>query len=268
MDSLMHLELLLDTTVVSKGIELLRSVDGVNFDAIGYIPYNSTKHYSYNDTNAQVNLGAYYYKALVRDSCGNPRTISPVTRSCFLTVKQDKDLIFTQHLSWNSYQGYGGGLSGYYIYRIANNSDNAVPIGFTDVYTTSFTDELEDEAQEGTRIDYRVEAIEGINNPFGIREKSFSNAVPVYVEGRIFVPNAFAPEGSNRLWLPITHFVDKNEYLVQVYDRWGHKVFETNRDNEAWDGGNQSSGIYVYLIRYKNARGEYLETKGYVTLLR
>ncbi|MBL7903217.1 MAG: gliding motility-associated C-terminal domain-containing protein [Bacteroidia bacterium] len=264
----MQLELLLDTSVASQGIELTRSEDGNNFSTLAFIPYNQTRHYSYSDTNAEVNNRAYYYKAIVRDSCGNERTLSPITRSCFLNVKQDKDLLFTQHLTWNAYQGYGGGLSGYYIYRIVNQVDNTTPIGFTDVFTTSFTDQLEDEAPEGTQIDYRVEAIEGINNPFGLREKSFSNSVPVYVEGRIFVPNAFAPEGSNKIWLPVTHFVDKNEYHVQVFDRWGHKVFETNRDDEGWDGGNNSFGIYVYLISYKNARGEYLETKGYVTLIR
>lgn len=267
-NSAMQVEILLDTSVVSQGIELMRSDDGSTFSPIAFLPYNNTRHYSYNDTNAEINSGSYYYKALVRDSCGNARTLSSITRSCFLNVKQDKDLLFTHHLSWNAYEGYGGGLSGYYIYRIVNKADNATPIGFTDVFTTSFTDELEDEAPEGTQIDYRVEAIEGISNPFGFREKSFSNSVPVYVEGRIFVPNAFAPEGVNKIWLPVTHFVDKNEYHVQVFDRWGHKVFETNRDDEGWDGGNNSFGIYVYLISYKNARGEYLESKGYITLVR
>lgn len=267
-NSSLQLELLLDTSVVSQGIELTRSDDGVAYSTIAFIPYNGTRHLSYTDTNAKVNSSPYYYKAIVRDSCGNVRTVSPLTRSCFLNVEQDKDLLFTHHLSWNGYQGYGGGLSGYYIYRIVNNTDNSTPIGFTDVFTTTFTDELEEEAPEGTQIDYRVEAIEGITNPFGLREKSFSNSVPVYVEGRLFVPNAFAPEGVNKLWLPVTHFVDKNEYHVQVFDRWGHKVFETNRDDEPWDGGNNSFGIYVYLITYKNARGEYLESKGYVTLLR
>jgi gliding motility-associated-like protein len=127
---------------------------------------------------------------------------------------------------------------------------------------------LEEEAPEGTQIDYRVEAVEGITNPFGLRERSFSNSVPVYMEGRIFVPNAFAPEGVNKIWKPITHFVDKSEYRVQVFDRWGHKVFETNSDDEGWDGGNCSFGVFAYLITYKNARGEYLETKGFLTLIR
>jgi hypothetical protein len=53
-----------------------------------------------------------------------------------------------------------------------------------------------------------------------------------------------------------------------VFDRWGKKVFETDKDNEGWDGEGFDDGIYVYLINYKNARGEYVELKGTVALLR
>ncbi|MCU0360314.1 MAG: gliding motility-associated C-terminal domain-containing protein [Bacteroidia bacterium] len=267
-NSSMQVDVLLDTSVVSSGIELWRSEDGVKFNSIATLAFNGTRNYTYFDTAAEINSRAYYYKAIVKDSCGNGRTVSLLSRSSFLKVQADKDLLFTHHLSWNFYQGYGGGNSGYYIYRIVNKSDNTVPIGFTDAFTNSYTDELEEEAPEGTQIDYRVEAVEGITNPFGLRERSFSNSVPVYMEGRIFVPNAFAPEGVNKIWKPITHFVDKSEYRVQVFDRWGHKVFETNSDDEGWDGGNCSFGVFAYLITYKNARGEYLETKGFLTLIR
>lgn len=264
----MQVDLLLDTSVVSQGIELERSEDGNQFQNIAFLPYNGTRHYSYTDADAAVNSRPYYYKAIVRDSCGNIRIKSNTSKTCFLSVKADESMIFTRHLSWNPYQGYGGGMSGYYIYRRSEQEDKTEIVGFADAFTYEFSDDLEDEAPLGSGISYYVEAVEGLSNPFGLRERSLSNSVEVYVEGRVYVPNAFAPEGQNKTWLPVTHFVDKEDYSVQVFDRWGSKVFESRRDDEAWDGANCSSGVYVYLIGYKNARGEYLEAKGTVMLLR
>ncbi len=263
-----QIDLLLDTSVASQGIEILRSQDNVNYSNITFLPYNGTRQYSFTDIEAEANSRFYFYKAIVRDSCGNIRTESSVTQSCFLKVTQDKNLIFTQHLNWNFYKGYGGGISGYYIFRIINESDSNTPIGFTDSFTNSFIDNLENDASEGTQIAYRIQAIEGLNNPFALREKSYSNSVKIYTEGELFVPNAFVPDGINKIWKPVTHFVDKNEYKVEVFDRWGHKVFETNSDKEGWDGDSRPPGVYIYLIKYKNARGEYLEKKGYLSLIR
>ena len=103
---------------------------------------------------------------------------------------------------------------------------------------------------------------------FGITEKSHSNVADVYMEGGIFIPSAFAPNGSNKTWLPITNFIDKSDYLIRVFDRWGHQVFQTNNDTEAWDGSNLPGDVYVYIISYKNARGEFKEAKGTVLLMK
>ncbi len=87
-----------------------------------------------------------------------------------------------------------------------------------------------------------------------------------YVKPENWTP--FAPNGMNPLWLPVTHFVDKNDYRVQVYNRWGNLVFETNSDAQAWDGNNAPGDVYAYLITFKNARGEYRELKGSLLLMR
>ncbi|HOZ88488.1 MAG TPA: gliding motility-associated C-terminal domain-containing protein, partial [Bacteroidia bacterium] len=76
-----------------------------------------------------------------------------------------------------------------------------------------------------------------------------------------------APNGKNKIWLPITHFIDKKEYSVRVFNRWGNMVFETSDDKVGWDGDGAPNGIYAYVITYKNARGEYQELKGTLMLL-
>ena len=112
-----------------------------------------------------------------------------------------------------------------------------------------------------------VEAIEGISNQYGFLESSKSNKKDIYQEDDLFVPNAFSPKGVNKTWLPVTHFIDKNQYKVTVFDRWGKIVFNTTDDTQAWTGDNLPGGIYVYLIQYKNSRGEYKENKGTVLLI-
>lgn len=256
-----------DTSKTSVGVEIQRSEDGMNYSAIGFVAFNGSPYYSFADATADSRNISYYYKAVIKDSCGNSRTTSNISKTILLKVKEDPDELFTKHLYWTDYKGYIGGVSGYNVYRIINDVQSTTPVGFTGTGDTLFTDQLEDEAPNGSKIDYKVEAVEGIGDSYGFLERSNSNTVPVYVEGKVFVPNAFAPKGKNRIWLPVTHFVDKSEYSVVVFNRWGSKIFETSDDTKGWDGANCLPDVYAYLIRYKNARGEYQELKGTVYLM-
>jgi len=84
----------------------------------------------------------------------------------------------------------------------------------------------------------------------------------------VFVPNAFAPKGINNLWLPISQYVEKTDYLVRVFNRWGDKVFETTSDKEGWTGDAATDDVYVYIVEYKNARGEFVQLKGHLNIVR
>ncbi len=100
------------------------------------------------------------------------------------------------------------------------------------------------------------------------------------------LPNAFTPNGDNKndLFAPVlpNHCVFQ-EYQLQVYNRWGQKVFDTNLMNApltsstmlGWDGKidgkDAPSDVYVYWLRYtstgNNNTFPYF-TKGDVTLIR
>ena len=266
--STIEVRVYLDNARNSKGMNIQRSENGTDFSTIGFIPFTGESHYFLTDSKAQPLSKSYFYRAMIIDSCGNTRDASNVAKTILLKVHEDEQQLFTKQLSWNEYLGFGGGVSGYNIYRIINDNMNTALIGSTDALTTTYTDNLEGAASQGANINYLVQAVEGIGNPYGIFERSSSNPVPVYMEGNIYVPNAFAPEGTNKTWLPITHFIEKTDYHVSVYNRWGKKVFETTDDTKAWDGNSCIADVYVYLIDYKNARGEYMQVKGNVLLLR
>jgi large repetitive protein len=88
----------------------------------------------------------------------------------------------------------------------------------------------------------------------------------------VFVPNAFTPnnDGNNdrfQFYLDEVVFAE-----IQIYNRWGEKVFETNNANEYWDGTYKgqrcSQGVYLYDIKLVGNNGISDKYKGSVTLLR
>ncbi len=262
-----ELNLFLDTSKKSVAVDILRSEDGFAYNTVGSVATGTIPLLKFIDTEITPKEKFYFYRAVVRDACGNQRTQSQLCKTILLKAQSDKEQIFAKHLSWNSYKGFNGGVSGYNIYRVINDVKNPNPQASTTSNDTSYTDDLQEEASNGAKVEYLIEAVEGISNQYGFLELSNSNTAEVYMEGRLFIPTAFAPSGKNKTWLPITHFIDKQEYKVTVYNKWGNKVFETTDDTKAWDGSNSKPDVYVYLISYKNSRGEYKEEKGTVLLL-
>jgi gliding motility-associated-like protein len=100
--------------------------------------------------------------------------------------------------------------------------------------------------------------------------------------GYIKIPNAFSPNeggptggrgmsGFNDVFLPIMEGV--KTYRMQIFDRWGTKVFETNDPDIGWDGYDRSgslmsAGVYVYKIEVTLSNGSRDTRMGDVGLIR
>lgn len=263
-----EIRVLIDSTVSFKSLEIQRAETDTNYKTIDYLNYSGRMRYSYNDDQVEPLRSNYLYRLIVRDSCNNRRGTSNAARTILLRVAESETDLYRKQLSWSAYEGFAAGVAGYKIFRVVNEIIDPNPVGSTDAMTLSFIDNLEEVSSRGSKVDYRILAEENSGNPYGLLESAYSNPAPVYMEGGLFVPNAFAPNGLNSTWKPVTYFVDKTEYRVQVFNRWGKKVFETGNDSEAWDGAGCEPDVYVYLIDYKNARGEYMQIKGNVILLR
>ena len=74
-----------------------------------------------------------------------------------------------------------------------------------------------------------------------------------------YVPNAFTPDGDglNDVWAPKGENFEYESYNVQIYDRWGGLVWQTDNPNVHWDGTDQNTlkeakqGMYVYQFVLK-----------------
>ena len=100
---------------------------------------------------------------------------------------------------------------------------------------------------------------------------SSSDAVTISVISKLYIPNAFTPNGDtkNDRWI-IPGIALYPEALVTIYNRYGQKIVETkNYQNNPWDGkfkgALQPMGSYVYIISLNDVKKQVF--KGQVTII-
>lgn len=257
-----------DTLKKYKGAIIFKSEDGITYNQLMINNSNTNFIETIIDSDVKPLERSYYYKVQILDSCGNLGLISNTSKSMVLKVTHDKDRFFYNTLTWNEYYSWSGTLESYNIYRSVDGVFDPVPISNVSAGTYEYVDNVEDFVGDRGKFSYYVEAVEGAGNIYGFTDKAKSNSADAYVEVNVYVPNAFAPKGLNNVWLPMAQFVEKTDYKVTVLDRWGTKVFQTNSDTEGWTGNGATDDVYVYIVEYKNARGEYIQLNGHLTLIR
>ncbi|MBI3518948.1 MAG: gliding motility-associated C-terminal domain-containing protein [Bacteroidetes bacterium] len=265
----MEITYTIDYSNPSKGCNLYKSEDGITFTRLAYIPFTTTVvPQTYIDRDVKTTEKNYYYRIQAMDDCNNPGVWSDTSKSVVLHVSNDHDNIFYNTLTWDDYMTWGGGVSSFNIYRAVNGVFDPTPISNVPVGTRTYIDDVQNYVSDQGKFSYYVEAVEGAGNSHGFMDKAKSNPADAYVEVTVFVPNAFAPRGINNVWLPVAQYVEKTDYKVMVFNRWGDKIFETHSDTEGWTGNAATDEVYVYLIEYKNARGEFIQLKGHVNIIR
>jgi len=93
-----------------------------------------------------------------------------------------------------------------------------------------------------------------------------------------FTPNPAGPSGGvsgsgsfNDVFLPIVKGAE--EFNLQIFDRWGNLIFESNSTQIGWDGYNVDgkllpAGVYVYKLTIRLSDGQRSTQIGDVTMIR
>lgn len=121
---------------------------------------------------------------------------------------------------------------------------------------------------KGDKSDYSVE-LRDQNDCSAV-----SNTVTVYTKRCFQIPNAFTPNGDgyNDVFQPVLFGGNTQVLEFAIYDRWGVKVFDSNRETIGWDGkvdGKEAvSDVYVYRLKVRFANGDEDSSHGEVTLIR
>jgi hypothetical protein len=268
MDQNIDVGIFVDDTVFIRSMEVFRSANPTGpFVSIGSIPFLlGNSNYTITDNNVETATTIYYYKARVIDSCYKSSITSNTSKSVLLNVVSNTNR--SNSLSWTDYQSYLGNVASWNVYRSVDDVFDPMPIANIPGGVRVYVDNVEPFLPNAGRFNYYVQAVEGPGNPYGLAELSNSNMVETYHSDSIFIPNAFAPKGINRIFLPVTQYVEKTEYRLSIYDRWGEKVWETQDDTQGWDGSGYDVGLYAYVVEWKNAYGEYKRINGTVMMVK
>ncbi len=110
-------------------------------------------------------------------------------------------------------------------------------------------------------------------NCFGVDSISIVDKCPLVLH----IPNVFSPNGDNINDIFSTFGSHINSYRMEIFTRWGERIFTSTELEEGWDGkisdGNYAApGVYIYLIQVEgyNKKGEFIKEKrsGDLTLVK
>lgn len=114
---------------------------------------------------------------------------------------------------------------------------------------------------------YRVIAYKNGTNEI----TSMSNETAVTPNMSIYVPNSFTPNGDGLNESFGAYSESVKSFAMEVYDRWGELVFQSNDIENKWDGKYKGhtapQGSYVYKITAKSITGKQITKKGSVNLI-
>jgi CHU domain-containing protein len=212
----------------------------------------------------------HFYQITSFDDCDSTNLSNEVSTIHLLGAAQPNQ---TNLLTWTPFDRADGTIESYDIYRIVDGIDNFVET--VNGMTTTFTDPIDISNPGEANVCYYIVANATVIDPdgFELTIASQSNTFCVIQFSDILVPNAFIPDGFSKEFKPRVVFVEAAiNYSLQIFDRWGQKIFESADPNQGWTGRDgfsyYPSGVYIYIIRLEQGNGRIVEKKGSVALIR
>lgn len=120
---------------------------------------------------------------------------------------------------------------------------------------------------------YKIELV-------GETDKGCTGFTTMYIkvedEFHVFVPNSFTPngDGDNDVFSIQTLNIDVASFTLQIFDRWGQVVFQTENEDEMWNGLFQNNGaevpigVYNWKLNIVDNDGRYIPKIGHINVIR
>jgi len=250
-----------------KKYKLLRAQNANGpFDTIH--SFNTSENIvEYQDNQTSPANKVYYYYVQAINQCNHPTTTSDTVSNIDLQLQSDNERAMLQ---WN-YPFSKTGTVAYNIYR--KNGIN--PFGFlTKTYTPGFSDselDLFSGRDSSSKFCYYIQG--EVLTAGDLTTKVRSDEECIYIKPKVFIPNAFTPNGDskNESFRPYFSFLPQSYRLI-IYNRQGNKVFETRSPEKSWKGryrgGHKvNAGTYIYYLEVKNPKQEEITKRGEINVL-
>ncbi|MBS4062198.1 MAG: gliding motility-associated C-terminal domain-containing protein [Bacteroidetes bacterium] len=222
--------------------------------------------YMVSDENVFTETTSYIYELELTDNCFNP-VPDPVKHRTIL-LEGNIDPEFSVSLNWNGYEGWD--VIEQKLYR-KQGTETPVELVTLFLGENSHIDDVSALPNREALFQYYLVAYGSDQNV----QFSRSNTLSLQPDFDPVMPNAFYPGSSkteNTTFKPVITFYNSTNYILQIYNRWGAVIWETNDPDEGWTGKNNSGklqpmGVYVYLLQYEEAAGLVRTKRGTVSLI-
>jgi len=207
------------------------------------------------------------YKVIAYDVCNIAVDSSQISGNILLQGENqgDKNLIY-----WSKYFTWNTGVKSYIINRYLDNyivtGSNPVAIKTISQSDSFFVDS--DPGLVGKTACYYIEAEQNTGSIFGKTEKSKSNVFCVEGNSSIYLPNALhLNNDQNSIFLIRGLNINTTNLYFEVFDRWGRSVIKLNDLSSGWagidkDGSVLEQGLYFYLLKTTNTKGDTINKNG------
>ncbi len=215
------------------------------------------------DNTLDVQTQSYCYSLVVHDKCGKSSVKSNIGCNIILTGESKP---FYHVLDWQPYRVWAAGVVSYSLERSVDTGSQR-PIVAVPANQLTFDDRELDYDWGGYW--YSVVAQESFK---GYSATSRSNSIYLIQPPLLHVPNAFTKNDDflNETWGFVPVFV--KTYHMQVYTRWGEKVFDSENKKQDWDGNyfNDSKGqeVFIWQVTYTGWDRSTHYQKGTVTVIK
>jgi len=266
------LEYIVDYTSEIKNYRIMRA-DSLNgyYSAIKTFSNWPFPYLTYFDNSVNLNY-VYYYRLDVVDPCGNIILSSNSSKNIDIKIANSEE--FAPKITWDRYFEWAGGDVEYRLYRIINEESQLIYTAFNGVNFFKDVIPPEDIKRITEKVCYQVEAIEGDNNPYGVKAHSKSTIKCMEQSSYVVMPNAFTPNNDkiNDVFKPMAIFISKENYYFEIYNRWGECIFATTDPKEAWTGRDRKDRVapensYFYILQYQDFDGNIFHKSGELTLI-
>lgn len=252
-------------------VQILRSDMNLDYETIEtQIPqFPLATENTYTDATATPEEGPFFYKIQTIDDCDSS---AHSTYGATIHLSVSNPSLSVNQLTWTPFELENALVTTYKVFKIIN-TDQAL-LGTTGSAETSFTHEFDPDNLADARACYFVVTAATLTKPDGsnVTIESRSNTACAQRNARVYVPNAFAPNGFNQEFRPLIALADIAAFEMQIYDRFGQELFVSTNADDGWNGKKGGKelpqGVYVYVIRVTQTNGKIVQRKGTVLLLR
>lgn len=232
---------------------LYRKIDS-DYDLVDSSKALSFSDYLYNENSSNC------YKVNFKDVCGYHSVLS----SDVCTIHLETD--FSKELTWETANPFSPNIiSNFEILQI-----NEFTEAKTSIFNgTSFASDTFEPNLDG--VESEAHFLLKITNNIG--QDSYSNPVTIPIDTKLFIPNAFSPNGNiekTKDFRLFGNFGTLQSFNINIYNKWGTLVFNSTTASFIWDGKFKgvtvSQGIYPYTLSYTSKKGETRNLSGAINI--